>query len=87
MSHAEPQTDRQETKKALHANQVLMSTVRLIKRIKTKEESERKASMYDGFMARWQANPVPLASSILNCGTAQMVTPWRPTGLRWDLWK
>src|SRR5260221_4172769 len=86
MSHAEPQTDRQETKNALHANQVLMSTVRLIKPIKTKEV-RTKISMYNRFMVRWQANPVPLASSILNCETAQMVTPWRQTDLRWDLWE
>jgi len=54
---------------------------------KTKGSVRTKASMYNMFMARWQANPVPLASSILNCGTAQTVTPWRQTGLRWDLWE
>jgi len=38
-------------------------------------------------MAHWQAKAVPQASSILNCETAQTVTPWHQMGLQWDLWK
>jgi hypothetical protein len=43
--------------------------------------------MSNNLTARSQANPAPLASSILSNGTVQMVTLWpRKTGLQLTLW-
>src|SRR6266850_663961 len=75
------------TKKALHANQDLTPTVRLINRIKTKESVRENENMSNRFTAHSQANPAPLASSILSCGTVETVTSLHQMGLQWSLWK